>query len=175
MKSIPNYITAVRIIGALCLFFTPPLSSVFFVVYTLSGISDVLDGFMARKLGAVSEFGSRLDSASDIIFYSAMITRLFPILWARLPIFIWISVGIYAALRLAAYLVAALKFGRFASLHTLLNKASTLAVFFVPYLINGSFLTPYCAALCTLGIASSLEELVIHLKSDSYNAGEKNK
>lgn len=167
-----------RIIGALCLFFTPPLSAVFFVVYTLSGISDVLDGFAARRLGAVSEFGSRLDSTADIIFYLAMITRLFPVLFAALPLFIWICTGIFTAVRITAYLTAALKFGQFASLHTYLNKVSTLSVFFVPYLINTSFLTPFCAAVCTLGIASSLEELIIHLKSDSYNArtdSDKNK
>ena len=34
----------------------------FLVVYTFAGLTDVLDGWLARKTGSISEFGARLDS-----------------------------------------------------------------------------------------------------------------
>ena len=42
--SVPNILTAVRIAGAVCLLFAAPLSVFFYAVYTVSGVSDALDG-----------------------------------------------------------------------------------------------------------------------------------
>ena len=73
IKNIPNFITMLRILGTICLFFVEPFTVAFFVIYSLAGITDVLDGFVARRLKATSEFGAKLDSASDLVFYAAMI------------------------------------------------------------------------------------------------------
>ena len=50
MKHIPNIISALRIIGATCLLFCNPAAVAFWVIYGLCGISDMLDGYLARKL-----------------------------------------------------------------------------------------------------------------------------
>ena len=77
---IPNLITMVRIIGSLCLLFVQPLKKPFYIIYTIAGLSDALDGFIARKTNSVSELGSKLDSIADLSFYIVMILRLFPVL-----------------------------------------------------------------------------------------------
>ena len=56
-KNLPNCISAVRILGTASLLFIEPLSDPFLIVYTLSGITDVLDGFIARKMKTTSELG----------------------------------------------------------------------------------------------------------------------
>ncbi|MBQ5555857.1 MAG: CDP-alcohol phosphatidyltransferase family protein, partial [Erysipelotrichaceae bacterium] len=48
-KNLANIITFTRILGTLCLIFLTPLTLPFFVVYIWCGLSDVLDGFVARK------------------------------------------------------------------------------------------------------------------------------
>ena len=59
-----NAITLLRISGTAVLLFLRPFSPAFFVVYTLTGVTDVLDGFVARKTGTASDFGAKLDSAA---------------------------------------------------------------------------------------------------------------
>lgn len=68
MKHLPNVITLSRIVSALALMPILAFSQTFFVIYTYCGVSDVLDGFLARKLNSVNESGARLDSIADIVF-----------------------------------------------------------------------------------------------------------
>ena len=51
-RHIADIITGLRICGAVTLLFLVPLSPVFYIVYTLTGLTDVLDGWAARKSGA---------------------------------------------------------------------------------------------------------------------------
>ena len=55
-------VTSMRMAGSLFLLFLPLKSIWFFGVYTLTGFTDILDGWLARKTGRASEFGARLDS-----------------------------------------------------------------------------------------------------------------
>ena len=164
-----NAITSLRIIGALALMFVAPFSKAFFIIYTASGVSDVLDGFVARITKKVSDFGARLDSVADLLFYAVMTVKIFPVLIERLPVGIWYAVTAVVIVRLVSYLLAAVKYHRFASLHTKLNKATGLAVFMIPYMLNLSFGPTYCMAACTVSAASSLEELAIHIRNKEYN------
>ncbi len=162
-KQLANIITCIRIIGTLCLIFIKPLGLSFFIVYTLSGLSDVFDGMVARRCGTSSQFGARLDSIADIVFYSVMLIKVFPIMLKQLPKEIWIFVLIVLSVRLLAYLTAAIKFQAFASLHTYLNKVTGFAIFLIPYFLNQAFTNTYCLIACIIAALSSLEELMIHI------------
>ncbi len=172
-KMIPNIITMVRIIGSLCLLFVEPLKKAFYIIYTIAGLSDAIDGFIARKTNSVSELGSKLDSVADLSFYIVMILRIFPVLWEKLPFWIWYMVLSVVIMRIAAYIISAVKFRRFASLHTYLNKAATLMIFFVPYIINHKIISAFCTVICVIGIISSVEELVIHISKKEYKSNVK--
>lgn len=62
-----NIITCIRIIFSLLLTLCPPLSVTFYALYIIAGLSDMIDGIVARKTNSVSEFGSQLDTAADFI------------------------------------------------------------------------------------------------------------
>lgn len=128
-------VTSVRVAASLILLILPLRSAWFLVVYTLTGLTDALDGWLARKTGTVSEFGARLDSVADLLFYGVLLLRLFPVLWQALSAMIWYAVAAVVLVRLAAYAVAAVKYHRFASLHTWLNKLTGGAVFLLPYVL----------------------------------------
>lgn len=164
----PNCITTLRIAGTFCLLFIRPLSPVFFVIYTCTGLTDVLDGWLARRMGCAGEFGARLDSVADLCFYAVMLIRIFPVLWDRLPTEIWYAVAGIVLLRLSAYFVAAIKYRKFASVHTYLNKLTGAAVFAVPYGIALPFAVPVCWVVCGIAAAASLEELLLHICSSVY-------
>ena len=151
--------TFCRIAGTLLLVFLRPLSMGFFWVYAL-----------ARKTKTASDFGARLDSIADLLFYTVMLLRVFPILWTTLPVKIWYAVAVILILRISAYGTAAVKYRRFASLHTYLNKVTGGAVFLIPFLLATAYAAVYCWITCAIAAAASLEELVIHLSQQTYHA-----
>ena len=171
--NVADTVTSMRMAAALFLLFLSLKSIWFPVIYTLAGLTDVLDGWLARKYGRASEFGARLDSISDLLFYSVLMIRLFPVLYQTLPGEIWYAVFGIVLVRLAAYTTAAVKFHRFASLHTWLNKLTGVAVFLLPYVFWASSGVVYSWAVCILAFAASLEELAIHLLRIDYRAERK--
>lgn len=166
-------LTSVRIAASLLLLFLPLHPAGFLAVYTLAGLTDALDGWVARKTGTASDFGARLDSIADLFFYAVLLFKLFPVLWQTLPRAIWYAVAVALIVRLAAYAVAAVKYHRFAALHTWLNKLTGLGVFLLPYVLSGSTGAIYSWMICALAFAASLEELIIHLCSPVYQADQK--
>lgn len=162
--TLPNCITALRIVGTLALLIIEPMSAAFFAIYILTGITDVLDGFLARLTGSVTAFGAKLDSAADLLFYGVMLVRIFPVMWVRLPVEIWFAVGAILVIRVISYSVAASKTGQFASLHTNMNKFTGFAVFCVPFVILQPFAVPVCSSVCLIAALASAEELMIHLR-----------
>ena len=153
-------VTSVRIAASLLLLFLTPKSRGFFAVYTLTGLTDVLDGWLARRTGTASGFGARLDSIADLLFYSVVLIRFLPVLRQALPGEIW-------------YAVAAIKYHHFASLHTRLNKLTGAAIFLLPYVLAVSTGVGYSWAVCILAFVASLEELIIHLCRPACRADRK--
>ncbi len=170
---LPNAISCLRIISALGLLFTRPLSTPFFILYTLCGVTDVLDGTLARAMGCTSDVGAVLDSVSDLLFYAIMMVKVFPLLLERLSVVMWcIGIGV-VVFRAATYLVAAWKFRRFAALHTYLNKITGFAVFSIPYLMLVTDADIACIPAAVFGFLGTLEELLMHLTSKQYTPGRK--
>ena len=172
-EALPNCITGLRIAGAVCLLFTKTGSPVFSGLYTLCGVSDALDGWLARRLNAVSERGARLDSVADLCFCAAALAKLFPVLWVLLPAAVWFGAAGVLAVRLMSYGVAAVKYRRFLSLHTWLNKLTGAVVFAIPYGLLTPWAVPLCAAACGIAGLAVLEELLIHLRRRSCDADVK--
>lgn len=172
--SIADYITSIRILGAIALIFTELFSSVFFVIYTICGISDALDGIVARATKTASEFGAKLDSVADLFFYTIVIIKWVPYLWEILPVFVWAIACFALVIRIASYLAAFLKHKKFASLHTYLNKLNGFVFFFLPYLIaikvNAVII---CTIICVIAALASFEELCIHISSSVYHGSRK--
>lgn len=161
-------VTAMRIGASFLLLFLTLDTIWFLVVYTFAGLTDVLDGWVARKTGSISEFGAKLDSIADLLFYGILLIRLFPVLYQTLPGEIWYAVSVIVAVRFASYAAAAVRYHRFASLHTWLNKLTGAAVFLLPYVLFSKSCVVYSWTVCILAFAASAEELAIHLLKADY-------
>ena len=166
-------VTSVRIACSFVLLKLPMSSPEFILIYTLVGLTDVLDGWLARKTGTASDFGAKLDSIADLLFYGMLLFRLLPVLWLSLPAAVWYVVSAVLLVRVLAYTTAAVKYHRFASLHTWHNKLTGGAVFLLPYMFAVSDGVAYGWAVCLLALAASLEELTIHLFQKEYSADRK--
>lgn len=171
--TLADTLTSLRMLLAIPMLVFPPLSIPFFLFYTLGGLTDALDGWIARRTGTVSEFGARLDSVADLLYYGILLLRLLPTLYGMLPGFIWFAVAGVVIIRLASYGIAAVKFHRFAALHTWLNKLTGASTFLLPYLLPLPIGKGYCFFLCAMALFSSLEELSIHLSNPDYHPNRK--
>ena len=74
-----NIITAIRIVCSIALLLFPAFSPPFYTLYIAVGISDMIDGTVARKTGTVSALGSKLDTAADFIFVVCCLIKLLPV------------------------------------------------------------------------------------------------
>ena len=59
-------------------------SVVFWLIYGFCGISDIADGWLARKLKCVTKTGALLDSVADICFVACCAWKLLP-MWPPSP------------------------------------------------------------------------------------------
>ena len=127
MKLIPNIITTLRFLGAACLLPCNPAGAAFWVIYGLCGISDMLDGFLARKMHAESKAGAVLDSVADICFVACCAIRLTSLL--QIPIWLWIWAGVIVAIKIVNQVSALIVCKRLCFLHTKANKLTGLLLF----------------------------------------------
>lgn len=164
-RNLANIITMARIIGTLSLWLLKPLDSAWLIVYGLCGVSDVVDGTLARRLGIQSRFGARLDSASDLLFYGTMLLQLLPCLYEVLPHWFWFLVGAVCLTRIVDYSYAAIRFHRFAATHAILNKLSGFMIFLVPYTMYlGKPFVYYACSVAGVTFAAAVYELGYHLR-----------
>ena len=170
-RTIPNLLTYLRMVCAIVLLFFRPLSVWFFVLYAVAGLSDMLDGYFARRFQAQSELGARLDSAADFLLCVVILVVLIPFYHWPLWVILWIAA--IAVIRLAALLVCYLRFRQFAFLHTSLNKATGFLLFLSPVLFWLLGLDVAAIVLCTVATISAMEELLIDFTSSGLNLDTK--
>jgi len=129
---IPNFITLIRIIGTSLLIFTKPFSSIFFILYLICGLSDVLDGYIARKFKLCSKFGAILDSVADAFFIMVTLIKVLPSLRLELWMILWI-IFIFI-IKVLSLIIGFSRFKEITFLHTYANKLAGILLFF--YSIN---------------------------------------
>ena len=124
---LPNVISVPRIAGSVGLLFCNVTGWPFWVLYALCGISDMVDGWLARKLHAETKAGAVLDSVSDIIFVACCAIRLLPVL--EIPTWLWIWAGMIVFTKSVNQISALVIYKRFCFPHTLANKLAGLLLF----------------------------------------------
>ena len=127
MTQLPNIISLLRIAGSSALFLCDETSVVFWIIYALCGISDIADGWLARKLKCVTRTGALLDSLADICFVACCAWKLLPIL--ELPQGLWLWAGVIDAIKVVNQLSALVMYGHCCFPHTLANKATGFLLF----------------------------------------------
>lgn len=160
-QNLANIITITRIIGTIIMMFTQVLSTPFYIAYIYSGLSDIIDGYIARKLSIQSNIGRKLDSISDLFFYTTMMIKIWPYLLEYLPTYIWAMIWITLAIRIILYLYIGIRDKSLLSNHTILNKATGVLVFGLPFIIKHKAFVPYCTIVASIALISALYETTL--------------
>ena len=136
--TIPNVISIIRLAGVplfLWLILGPEADGWALVVLMLSGVTDYLDGFLARKLGQTSKLGEILDPVADRLYILSTVIGFA----ARDIIPLWLAVLLPLRDALLWVLVPFLRTRGYSSLPVhFLGKAATAALLYAfPLLLLG--------------------------------------
>jgi cardiolipin synthase (CMP-forming) len=167
MKYIPNIITLVRIILSFFILTTIPLSPSYISLYLICGLSDILDGYIARKTKSTSKLGANLDGLADLIFIVVILYSIIPVL--NIPIWSLIIMGLIFLIRLSSQIIGWIRFHKLTFLHTYLNKATGLALFISPLLLVILNIDITLAILLIIATLSAIEDLYLNLSEKKLN------
>lgn len=155
-KHIANIITGSRIALSLPLLFIPLSSAWFYVIYMFCGLTDMIDGTIARKTETVSSFGSKLDTASDLVFMAVCAVKLLPKI--NICIWLWVWIAVIAIVKVTNIVIGFIRRKKLVALHTVLNKTTGLLLFFLPLTLQFIVPTYSLAVVCTVATIAALQE-----------------
>ena len=137
-----------------------PLSLPFYAFYTAAGLSDTVDGWIARKTNTATTFGAKLDALADIVFAAVVLIKLLPIL--ELPLWMIVWVGVIALIKAVNIVIGFVRNHTLTAVHSVINKITGMLLFILPYtipLIDIRCTAPFVCAVTT--VAAIVESYTI--------------
>lgn len=163
-QRLPNWISLSRIglVPFLLILAFLEKPSVFLTVFAISLVTDFLDGYLARRLQAQSDWGARLDSWGDALTWIAFTFGAFTLWPDQL-----VSVSPWVAAALLSFLIPGLygliKYHRLPGFHTWSAKAAMASTGISVFLLfSGVTPFPFYLSVCLLGIVCVEETLMVH-------------
>lgn len=172
MKKIPNIISVIRILLSFSMLQFLDNKIIFLIIYLICGLSDWLDGYIARRFKCQSKSGAILDSIGDLFMFSAVIFAL--LIWIKsIPQMLIIGIACVTIIRVINLIIAFIKYHKFATVHTYLNKLTGLILCLYPieYLLHYSNFLLY--PLFIFAFLSAIEECLIHIKYEKLDLNRK--
>lgn len=156
-KYIANIITGSRVAFSMPLLFITLSSAWFYTLYLFCGLTDMIDGAIARKTGAVSKFGARLDTVADFVFMFVCSIKILPLM--HIPIWLWVWIIIVALIKIFNIALVFILKKKLISIHSVLNKTTGFALFLLPLLLTFVETTYSVATICVLATIAVMQEV----------------
>jgi len=156
MKRIPDLLSMSRIALCLPLLLVDAMTLPFWVLYLIAGLTDILDGFLARRWGVESEFGVRLDSLADFVFVIAVGYKLFPYL--KLPATLWMMIGFIALMKMINAISSFVVKHRIEFLHTKANKLTGFLLFIGMMAIGQSYFVSVAWIIACIALFAAIQD-----------------
>lgn len=161
-KYIANIITSSRIIFSLPLLFIPLSSAWFYVFYLFCGFTDMIDGTIARKTGAVNKFGARLDTIADFVFMLVCSIKILPLI--RITLWLWVWIIIIASIKIFNIALVFIRKKKLISIHGVFNKITGFALFLLPLSLTFVEANYSVSTICLLATIAVVQEVYLIAK-----------
>lgn len=161
-----NIMTVSRMILSIWLLFSVPLSSKFYFLYIVCGLTDMLDGYIARRTGTESRLGEKLDSLADILFVIVCLIKILPIV--HIEMWLWAWILIIAVIKVMNIICGLVYQKRFIMLHTTANKITGFLLFLLPLFLDSICFRYVSAFICVIATFAAIQEgnLIFQRKCD---------
>ncbi len=151
-----NIITIVRILCSIAILFCPVFSVAFYSLYITAGLTDMIDGWVARKTNTVSEFGAKLDTVADFVFVVVCLVKLLPIM--DFPSWLYIWIGVIALIKIINIVSGYVIQKQFVTIHSLMNKVTGLLLFVLPLTLSFINLRYSAVVVCLVATFAAVQE-----------------
>ncbi len=177
LKTIPNILSISRLILIPlmiipCFFIDDEdyARSIFITMFIIIGITDKLDGTIARYLNQTSHLGAKLDTMADIIFYPLIALWLYRFS-PRVVDGWWGLIFILFGLFSIKILLAKKKFGEIPAFHTIGGKtfAASLYFFMIIAILYPNTASDFFPVLCVIGFVNQIEEMYIFMTREKID------
>ena len=155
-KQIANIVSSCRILLSITLLFCPVFSVCFYGIYLFCGFTDMIDGTIARKTNAASEFGARLDTTSDFLFFAVTLIKLLPVI--HIPKWIWVWIVVIAIIKIFNVILGFIYTKKLISLHTVMNKITGLLLFLLLPSLQFVEIKYSVPVVCLMSTFSAIQE-----------------
>lgn len=140
----------------MAMLFCPVFSWAFYALYITAGVSDIVDGTIARKTGTVSEFGSKLDTVADFVLVVVCLIKLIPVIHVPIWLIIWIiMIAVIKAINLVSGYVMRKEM---VALHTVMNKVTGILLFVLPLILTFFDLIYSGVLVCAVATFAAIQE-----------------
>ena len=151
-----NALTICRIALSLALLIPAAFSPAFFALYALAGVTDMFDGYVARRTGTESGLGARLDSIADLVLVVVCLVKILPAI--AVPMWLWIWVAAIVLVKMANAVSGLVVEKRLVMPHTTANKVAGLVVFLVPFAMPFVGITIPAIIACAVATFAAVQE-----------------
>ena len=151
-----NIITCSRILCSIALLFCQLLSPTFCVLYIAAGLTDMIDGTVARKTNSVSEFGSKLDTVADFILVVVCLIKLIPVMVIPGWLYLWIA--IIALIKVINVVSGYFVQKKFVAVHSVMNKVTGALLFIFPLTLSMIDLKYSAIVVSTVATFAAIQE-----------------
>ena len=151
-----NLITIIRILCSIAILFCNALSPVFYTLYIIAGVSDMVDGYIARRTNSVSELGAKLDTIADFVFVVVCLIKLLPVLTIPDWLFIWI--GVIALIKTINVISGFVVQEKFVAIHSIMNKITGFLLFVLPLTLSFIELKYSVIFVCIFATFAAIQE-----------------
>ncbi len=156
MKNIADIVTGSRIIFSIAILFTQPFSPMFYVLYGAAGLTDMIDGAVARKTNTVSAFGAKFDTIADFVFVAACLIKLLPVF--TIPVWLWIWIAVIALIKVINIISGVVMHKKLIALHSLMNKITGALCFLLPFTLSFINLKYSAIVVCAAATFAAIQE-----------------
>lgn len=117
----------------------------------------MIDGAIARRMGTVSKFGARLDTASDFVFMLVCCVKILPLM--HIPVWLWVWIIIVALIKIFNITLVFIRNKKLISNHSVFNKITGFAMFLLPQSLTFVDITYSASTICVLATGAVIEEV----------------
>jgi len=163
--TIPNLITSYRLlmVPVILYFAISGQEKLFAIFLVINLLSDIIDGYIARRFKMTSEIGAKLDSFADNFNYVLAFIGLFIFKMDDLRPHL-VSFIIFTGMLVLTVIVPLIKFRKFPSFHLYTTKiGGYIQGFFFVCLFTVGFITPFYYLMIVWGIIGAIECITIDM------------
>ena len=177
LKTIPNILSISRlilipamIIPAYYINNEPDARLVFLFMFIIIGVTDKLDGTLARYLNQTTALGAKLDTIADMVFYPLIALWLYRFESGVVGEW-WNLIYFLLALYFFKMVTGKIKFGYVPAFHTIGAKtfSASLYFFMIIAMLDSDLAKSIFPLLCVIGFINQIEETYILLTRDSVD------